>query len=100
VQRLVRVEDVFARYGGEEFVLLVRGIEHENVGRFAERVRSAVERLEVAHEALLLKVTISLGFASLDEVSDEQRDADGLLRLADERLYKAKTAGRNRVCGS
>jgi two-component system, cell cycle response regulator len=100
VQRLVRVEDVFARYGGEEFVLLVRGIEHDNVGRFAERVRSAVEKLEVAHEALVLKVTISLGFASLHEVTDEQRDADGLLRLADERLYKAKTAGRNRVCGS
>ena len=100
VQRLVRAEDVFARFGGEEFVLLVRGIEHPNVGRFAERVRSAVERLEVAFEEMLLRVTVSLGYASITELPDAQRDSDGLLGLADDRLYKAKTAGRNRVCGA
>jgi diguanylate cyclase (GGDEF)-like protein len=100
VQRLVRAEDVFARFGGEEFVLLVRGIEHENVGRFAERVRSAVERLEVAYDTLVLKVTVSLGYASIHELPDDHRDADGMLGLADERLYKAKTGGRNRVCGA
>ena len=48
VSRLIRAEDVFARFGGEEFVVLVRGIEHDNATRFAERMRSAVERLEVA----------------------------------------------------
>ncbi len=100
VQRLVRAEDVFARFGGEEFVLLVRGIEHGNVARFAERVRSAVERLEVAFETVVLRVTVSLGHASITELPDAQRDADGLLGLADERLYKAKSAGRNRVCGA
>ena len=100
VQRLVRAEDVFARFGGEEFVLLVRGIEHPNVGRFAERVRSAVERLEVAFEDIVLRVTVSLGYASITELPDAQRDSDGLLGLADDRLYKAKTAGRNRVCGA
>jgi diguanylate cyclase (GGDEF)-like protein len=100
VQRLVRAEDVFARFGGEEFVLLVRGIEHVNVGRFAERVRSAVERLEVAFEELVLRVTVSLGYASINELPEDHRDADGMLGLADERLYKAKTGGRNRVCGA
>jgi two-component system cell cycle response regulator len=50
MQRLIRAEDVFARFGGEEFVLLVRGIEHGNLGRFAERLRTAVERLEIATE--------------------------------------------------
>ena len=97
MQRLVRAEDVFARFGGEEFVLLVRGIEHVNVSRFAERVRQAVERLEIASEAMVVRVTISLGVASLEELASDQREADGLLRLADERLYKAKTGGRNRV---
>ncbi|HEY3820103.1 MAG TPA: GGDEF domain-containing protein [Polyangiaceae bacterium] len=100
VQRMVRAEDVLARFGGEEFVLLVRGIEHVNVGRFAERVRSAVERLEVAFEDLVLHVTVSLGFATIDELAEDHRDADGLLGLADERLYKAKSDGRNRVCGA
>jgi diguanylate cyclase (GGDEF)-like protein len=100
VQRMVRAEDVFARFGGEEFVLLVRGIPHANVGRFAERVRHAVERLGVKYEEMVLKVTVSLGYASLDELPEADRDADKLLGLADERLYKAKTGGRNRVCGA
>ncbi|HEY6461508.1 MAG TPA: GGDEF domain-containing protein [Polyangiaceae bacterium] len=103
LQRLVRVEDVFARFGGEEFVLIVRGIEHANVGRFAERVRLAVERIEVASHASpesVVRITMSLGFASLAELPDAQREQSALLQLADERLYKAKTAGRNRVCGA
>jgi two-component system cell cycle response regulator len=99
VTRLIRAEDVFARYGGEEFIVLVRGISHANVGRFAERLRMAVERLEVASENTVLKVTISVGYSSLDELPDERRSSEALMRLADERLYRAKTDGRNRVCG-
>jgi two-component system cell cycle response regulator len=105
VQRLIRAEDVFARFGGEEFVLLVRGIEHVNVGRFAERVRAAVERLEVsaAGAKVVIKATISAGYASINEVHGDDREPsfpDRLLRLADERLYLAKSAGRNRVQGA
>ena len=100
VQRLIRAEDVFARFGGEEFVVLVRGIEHNNIGRFAERIRTAVDRLEIASSQETLHVTISAGFASLQELESDKRDADSLLRRADERLYRAKTAGRNRVCGT
>jgi diguanylate cyclase (GGDEF)-like protein len=100
VQRMIRVEDVFARFGGEEFVVLVRGIEHANVGRFAERLRIAVERLEVASGSETLHVTASVGYASMSELTGEDRDAESLLRLADERMYRAKTGGRNRVCGA
>ncbi|MBV9946479.1 MAG: GGDEF domain-containing protein, partial [Myxococcales bacterium] len=99
VGRLIRAEDVFARFGGEEFVVLVRGISHANVGRFAERLRAAVERLEVPSEDTVLRVTISLGFASIDELADPERTPEALMRLADERLYRAKSDGRNRVCG-
>jgi diguanylate cyclase (GGDEF)-like protein len=98
VSRLIRAEDVFARFGGEEFVILVRGISHTNINRFAERVRAAVERLEIASESTVLRVTISIGVASFDELADKTRTPDALLRLADERLYRAKTEGRNRVC--
>jgi diguanylate cyclase (GGDEF)-like protein len=97
VSRLIRTEDVFARYGGEEFVVVARGIEHANAARFAERIRAAVERLEVAAEAKVLRVTISAGVASLDELAENERGPRGLLLLADERLYKAKSGGRNRV---
>jgi two-component system cell cycle response regulator len=99
VQRMIRAEDVLARFGGEEFVVLVRGIEHDNVGRLAERLRAAVERLEVASVDQVLRVTISVGYASLDELPEAQRTGDGLLRRADERLYRAKSGGRNRVFG-
>jgi diguanylate cyclase (GGDEF)-like protein len=99
VSRMIRTEDVFARFGGEEFVVLVRGIEHANVARFAERLRVAVERLEVPAESLVLHVTISVGFVSIEELADDDRTADGLLRTADERLYQAKTGGRNRTVG-
>jgi two-component system cell cycle response regulator len=99
VSRLIRSEDLFARFGGEEFIILVRGISHANVGRFAERVRAAVERLEIASESTVLRVTISVGYASLDELAEKERGPEALMRLADERLYRAKTDGRNRVCG-
>jgi len=103
-QRLIRAEDVFARFGGEEFVVLVRGIEHANVGRFAERMRVAVEGLEIAASGApghLVHVTVSAGYASLAEVRVESgKEAEGLLRLADERLYRSKDAGRNRVTGA
>lgn len=100
VQRLIRAEDLFARFGGEEFVVLVRGIENLNVGRFAERLRSAVEHLEIASEQTVLHVTISAGYASLEELPKDLRTADDLLRTADERLYRSKQAGRNRVTGA
>jgi diguanylate cyclase (GGDEF)-like protein len=99
VTRMIRTEDVFARFGGEEFVVLARGIEHVNAGRFAERLRVAVERLDIASENIVVHVSISVGYASFDELVDAERTGEGLLRLADTRMYRAKTGGRNRVCG-
>jgi diguanylate cyclase (GGDEF)-like protein len=99
VSRMIRTEDVFARYGGEEFVVLARGIEHDNAGRFSERLRAAVEDLEIVSGESVVKVTISAGYASLDELGDGQRTAEGLVRLSDARLYGAKAAGRNRSHG-
>jgi diguanylate cyclase (GGDEF)-like protein len=99
VQRMIRTEDVFARFGGEEFVVVVRGISHANVGRFAERLRIAVSELKVFSEGTTLRLTISVGFALLEELPENVRDTEGLLRLADERLYKVKSSGRNGVCG-
>jgi diguanylate cyclase (GGDEF)-like protein len=97
VQRLIRAEDVFARYGGEEFVVLARGIEHANVEKFAERLRAAIERLEIQGKPDPMYVTVSVGVASVRELPANARSSDALLRLADERLYSAKAGGRNRV---
>lgn len=96
VTNLIRAEDVFARFGGEEFILLVRGIAHANVHLLAERIRKAVERLNVAFGEIEMKVTVSIGVASLDEFP-VGASAEALVALADERLYRAKDLGRNRV---
>jgi two-component system cell cycle response regulator len=97
VQRTIRTEDVIARYGGEEFVVLVRGIEHRNVGVLADRIRKGVERLSIPWESQTLKVTVSIGIASLFECGPKA-SVDALVALADERLYQTKARGRNRVC--
>jgi two-component system, cell cycle response regulator len=98
VAKLIRAEDVFARHGGEEFILLVRGIRHKGVMRFAERVRAAIERLRVQTGDAVIESTVSLGVASLDQCRNDA-DPEGLVALADSRLYRAKRDGRNRICG-
>ncbi len=96
VLRTIRTEDVLSRYGGEEFVILIRGIEHANAAFFGERVRKAVERLSVPWESKMLKATISSGVASLSECG-VAASGEQVLHLADERLYRAKSGGRNKV---
>ncbi len=95
VARVIRTEDVFARYGGEEFAVIVRGISHANVAVFAERIRRSVAELEIPYGEARLRATISAGVASLHQCGE--RTADALVTLADERLYRAKSSGRNRV---
>jgi two-component system, cell cycle response regulator len=97
VRKAIRTEDVLARYGGEEFLVLVRGIEHKSVGVLADRVRKAVERLSIPWESHTIKITVSVGVASLSECSSNAT-VEALVSLADERLYRAKAGGRNRVC--
>ena len=97
VQKAIRTEDVLARYGGEEFVVLVREIDHDRVGMLAERIRRAVERLLMPWESKTIRTSVSVGVASLSECGPKAT-AEALMNLADERLYRAKTGGRNRVC--
>ena len=93
VREVKRKEDVFARFGGEEFVILLRVTDVQGAFLFAERVRRAVENLDLEHEGQRVRCTISLGVATLDEASS----AEELVDLADKRLYRAKAAGRNRT---
>jgi len=97
VMKLIRAEDVFSRYGGEEFVILVRGIDPQNLLLFGERVRRTIEKLVVVWESKTLKASVSVGVSSLAECGD-RATGEAMLLLADERLYRAKSAGRNRVC--
>lgn len=93
----LRNEDVFARWGGEEFVILARGLSTKNGRKLGERVRTAFEKAVMAIQGHRFRVTVSIGVAELTECKRDERTGDALLRLADERLYAAKQAGRNRV---
>ncbi|NJK88048.1 MAG: diguanylate cyclase [Myxococcales bacterium] len=89
-----RKEDVFARYGGEEFALLLRNTSLEQAFIAGERIRRAVEGLEIIHNGRRIPCTVSVGVALLDEKIDQPTD---LIEAADERLYIAKRRGRNRT---
>jgi diguanylate cyclase (GGDEF)-like protein len=95
VRREVRNEDVVARYGGEEFALILRGIDITGSRSVGERLRHKIEALDVKVDKGSLKVTVSVGCASISTLPDQTPEA--LILSADQRLYAAKRGGRNRV---
>jgi two-component system, cell cycle response regulator len=98
VKKTLRVEDVFARYGGEEFAVIARGIDVDRAYLFAERIRTTVASARIEFNKTSVPITVSLGVASLDCCGDAQGN-EALVAKADERLYAAKGAGRNRSVG-
>jgi two-component system cell cycle response regulator len=95
VKKTVRREDLFARYGGEEFALVLVETSHEGATDVAERIRQSVEKHPFRFEDKPFSLTISLGVAFT--AGDATLTAAGLLRQADDKLYQAKRAGRNKV---
>jgi diguanylate cyclase (GGDEF)-like protein len=82
-----RLTDVIARWGGEEFIAVV-SCDEQGAATFAERARKSIEALDSSP-----RVTISAGVA---QIGDDETPESAIAR-ADERLYAAKRAGRNRV---
>jgi len=94
LSRSVRSVDTVARLGGDEFVLLLTGIDNvDQCVYLAQRILDAVTR-PIAVAELSLQVTASVGIAL---APDDGVDADTLLRHADQAMYQAKQAGRNRL---
>jgi two-component system chemotaxis response regulator CheY len=93
LQHEIRSGDAVYRYGGEEFLVLLPEQTIETAVLAAERLRVAVERLDLRHPDGGV-VTVSAGVAGLD---DPACDPGQVFELADKALYRAKAAGRNRV---
>lgn len=92
-QACIRAGDIFARLGGEEFAILMPATSLQQARFLAERMRSGVAGSVVETGEEAIRVTVSLGLA-------EWRVGDSLgllLKAADECLYAAKQAGRDRV---
>jgi diguanylate cyclase (GGDEF)-like protein len=94
VRATIRTEDLFARYGGEEFAVLCRATSTEAALVLAERLRATIEASACEHHERRIPVTVSIGVAAW---FDQPDSASQLVREADEALYEAKKAGRNRV---
>ena len=97
IKKVLRREDLFARYGGEEFAIILIETGHDDAMIAAERIRTLVENHTFRFDDKVFQLTISLGVAEcpLDGTATPRE----LIRRADENLYAAKRAGRNRVVG-
>jgi diguanylate cyclase (GGDEF)-like protein/PAS domain S-box-containing protein len=90
-----RSSDLVARYGGEEFVVIMEGSSLADAARVADEVRRQLEgRTIYGPDGQPLQACVSAGCAALDPQNPTKED---LLRRADEALFMAKRAGRNRV---
>jgi two-component system cell cycle response regulator len=93
IKNCVRTVDLVARYGGEEFVILMPETGLQAAGIVAERIRRSVADDPVVNHGMEVYTTLSLGVAELEP---DCKNLDELLKCADQALYAAKAAGRNR----
>jgi len=94
---LRRAGDYCFRLGGEEFAALYRSSNKEDAYLLAQRIRKNIMNLNIEHKYNPPQelITASLGLVSV--TSDDELDEDALYKEADEYLYEAKKAGRNKV---
>jgi diguanylate cyclase (GGDEF)-like protein len=96
-QRQLREGDLLARLGGEEFCALLPGCGLAEATRVAERMRGAIAEAPVRHEGEVIAVTASFGVVEAPGADAAPTTLARLVRAADEAMYAAKRAGRNRV---
>jgi diguanylate cyclase (GGDEF)-like protein len=95
IRAQLRAADIACRYGGDEFCLLLPETDLTGARVIAERIRLAIADTVVAQDGVTLRSTASIGIAVYPRHGSG--DALGLLRNADEALYRAKRSGRDCV---
>lgn len=95
-ERVRRAGELVARYGGEEFMVVASDANLERAQQFAESIRAGIADAAIAHPTAALGiVTASIGVVA--RVPQRGEQSDRFVTEADEALYRAKQAGRNRV---
>ena len=89
----LRKGDILGRLGGEEFAIVLPGAGIEEGTRVAERLREAIAAAALQHGDVAIATSVSIGLVEFHAPANLPR----MLSLADEALYEAKNAGRNRV---
>ena len=94
IKKSIREVDLVGRYGGEEFAVFLTETDESGAFFVAERIRRAIAEREFKAYGESLKVTVSIGCATL---APSGKDPAELLETADAALYEAKRLGKNRV---
>ncbi|MDD4275065.1 MAG: HDOD domain-containing protein [Desulfobacter postgatei] len=96
LKKMSRPTDYVGRYGGEEFIVVLNNTDPAKAIVYAERIRKEIERLGhlLSDRFPGLGLTVSIGISSFEH---DTKNKEALVSKADEALYKAKKAGRNRV---
>lgn len=90
-----RETDVVARYGGEEFAVILPGTDRAHALLVAERIREAIQSIDVVYEGKAIAITASIGVVGA--TLPRNCNVEHLVNFADKALYAAKEKGRNRV---
>jgi len=93
VTGMLRSYDLFARYGGEEFIIFTADIDKASVICLAERIRADIADTPVKSDGIHISITASFGIAPAAPVNN----LEAAIAFADNAMYEAKAAGRNRV---
>ena len=96
MRRELRLNDMVARYGGEEFALIMINASRDEAAPILERLRADVQEHPFRHRDIqpVGRLTVSAGLAAFPE---DGTTYEALLKSADDALYRAKHAGRNRI---
>jgi len=93
---MVREVDILGRLGGEEFAILLPDTKRLGAAVLAERTRAAIQKTQISYHGKDHQITASIGIASI--AAEAVESISEFIRIADNRLYLAKKAGRNRIC--
>ncbi|MEH6467345.1 MAG: diguanylate cyclase, partial [Porticoccus sp.] len=92
---LLRSSDMATRYGGEEFCLLLPNTSLDGAFNVAQRIRSAIVKLDIPHRTSSVSDTVTLSDGIACFIPSSHDNPSRLVTLADEALYEAKALGRN-----
>ena len=93
ISSCLRERDSISRWGGEEILIMVNDAAASEAALIAERIRKKVERREVVFGDKIINCTITVGVADISQGGTVEHT----ITIADERLYRGKTSGKNRV---